>query len=88
MYRLTMKSGSDNFRDAAILDIIKALKKKGQKVVIYEPTLKDDSFNGVELVNDLGKFKKGCVVILANRLTPELEDVREKVYTCDLYARD
>ena len=88
VYRLTMKSGSDNFRDAAILDIIKALKEKGQKVVIYEPTLKDDSFNGVELVNDLGKFKKDCVVILANRLTPELEDVREKVYTCDLYARD
>ena len=88
VYRLTMKSGSDNFRDAAILDIIKALKEKGQKVVIYEPTLKDDSFNGVELVNDLGMFKKDCVVILANRLTPELEDVREKVYTCDLYARD
>ena len=88
VYRLTMKSGSDNFRDAAIHDIIKSLKEKGQKVVIYEPTLKDDSFNGVELVNDLGKFKEDCSVILANRLTPELEDVREKVYTRDLFERD
>ncbi len=88
IYRLTMKSESDNFRSAAIHDIIKILKEKKKDIVIYEPTLKSDDYNGVKVVNDLKKLKKECSVILANRMTPELEDVREKVYTRDLFARD
>ncbi len=88
VYRLTMKSDSDNFRDAAIHDIIKILRDNKKRVVIYEPTLKDDEFNGVKVVRDLKKFKEECSVILANRMTPELEDVRDKVYTRDLYSRD
>ena len=88
IYRLTMKSESDNFRSAAIHDIIKILKEKKKDIVIYEPTLNSDDYNGVKVVNDLKKLKKEGSVILANRMTPELEDVREKVYTRDLFARD
>lgn len=88
VYRLTMKSDSDNFRDAAIHDIIKILRDNKKRVVIYEPTLKDDEFNNVKVVRDLKKFKEDCSLILANRMTPELEDVRDKVYTRDLYSRD
>ena len=88
IYRLTMKSESDNFRSAAIHDIIKILKEKKKDIVIYEPTLNSDDYNGVKVVNDLKKLKMECSVILANRMTPELEDVREKVYTRDLFARD
>lgn len=87
IYRLTMKSDSDNFRDAAIHDVIKNLKEK-KKVIIYEPTLKDEEFNGVEVNNNLRQFKKDCSIIVANRITPEIEDVREKVYTRDLFSRD
>ena len=88
VYRLTMKSDSDNFRAAAIQDIIKMLDGKGKKMLIYEPTLRDDEYNGMKIENDLNKFKKNCSIILANRMTPELEDVREKVYTRDLFERD
>lgn len=88
VYRLTMKSDSDNYRDAAIHDVIKNIRKQKKKVVIYEPTLKCDEFNGVEVMHNLKQFKKECSVILANRMTPELEDVREKVYTRDLFSRD
>lgn len=88
IYRLTMKSDSDNFRAAAIHDIIKIFQKKGKRVVIYEPTLRDTEYNGVEILNDIKRFKQNCSVILANRMTPELEDVRDKVYTRDLFARD
>ena len=88
VYRLTMKSDSDNFRAAAIHDIIKTLRDNKKKVIIYEPTLKDAEYNGVEVTKDLDQFKKNCSVILANRITPELEDVREKVYTRDLFSRD
>ena len=88
VYRLTMKSESDNFRAAAIQDIIKMLKAKKKKMIIYEPTLKDAEYEGVEIVNDLKEFKKKSSVILANRVTPELEDAREKVYTRDLFERD
>ncbi|MBR3138442.1 nucleotide sugar dehydrogenase [Candidatus Saccharibacteria bacterium] len=88
VYRLTMKSDSDNFRDAAIHDIIKILRDNKKRVVIYEPTLKDDEFNGVKVIKSLKQFKEDCSLILANRMTPELEDVRDKVYTRDLYSRD
>ena len=88
VYRLTMKSGSDNFRDAAILDVIDILCKHKKKVIIYEPTFGGAEFNGMEVVQSLAKFKEEAHVIMANRMTPELEDVKEKVYTRDLFARD
>lgn len=88
IYRLTMKSNSDNFRASAIQDIIKHIAAEGKDVLIYEPALNDSEFNGTPVTNDIDSFKEGCSVILANRLTPELEDVREKIYTRDLFARD
>ena len=88
IYRLTMKSESDNFRSAAVHDIIKILIEKKKKVLIYEPTLKDKEFNGVEVTNDLKRFKNDCSIIVANRMMPEIEDVKEKIYTRDLFARD
>ncbi len=88
VYRLTMKSDSDNFRDAAIRDVIKNIMKKKKRVLIYEPILKDGEFDGAEVTSNLKTFKKNCSIILANRMTPELEDVKEKVYTRDLFARD
>lgn len=88
IYRLTMKSGSDNFRDAAILDVIDILREHKKKVIIYEPTLAGAEFNGMEVVRSIAKFKKESSVVMANRMTPELEDVKEKVYTRDLFARD
>lgn len=83
-----MKSGSDNFRSSAIQDIIKNLKAENQKIVIYEPTLNKEEFNGCKVVNDLDKFKNMSAVIMANRLDEKLIDVKEKVYTRDLFARD
>ena len=88
IYRLTMKTDSDNFRDAAILDILDILCEHKQKIVIYEPTLIDKKFKGIEVVESLRVFKNKSSVILANRMTPELKDVREKVYTRDLFSRD
>ena len=88
IYRLTMKSDSDNFRDAAIHDVKKILNGKKKKILIYEPTLKGTEYNGMKMTNNLKQFKKDCSVIVANRMTPELEDVRDKVYTRDLFARD
>ena len=88
IYRLTMKSDSDNFRDAAIQDVIKNIKKKEKKLLIFEPTFKGKEYEGVEVTHNLNQFKKKCSVILANRPSPELEDVREKVYTRDLFSRD
>ena len=88
IYRLTMKSGSDNFRSSAIQDIIKNLKAENQKIVIYEPTLNKEEFNGCKVVNDLEGFKNISSVIMANRLDKKLIDVKEKVYTRDLFARD
>ena len=88
VYRLTMKSGSDNFRSSAIQDVIKFLRGEGAEVIIYEPTLKDKKFNGFEIENDFDKFCDRSDIILANRLEDELREVAGKVYTRDLFARD
>ncbi len=88
IYRLTMKADSDNFRASAVWDIMDKLLDSGLKLVIYEPIVKEDNYNGIPIINNLEDFKKTSNVILANRFDKVLEDVSEKVYTTDIYSRD
>lgn len=88
IYRLTMKTNSDNFRQSSIQGVIRRLNEKGAKVVIYEPASREDSFFGNPVIKDLDAFKRTADIVVANRMADELKDISEKVYTRDLYARD
>lgn len=87
IYRLTMKTNSDNFRKSAIFDVIENLKKEDINIIVYEPSLDEDEIEGLKIVNDLDEFKKSDLIV-ANRVEDELKDVKEKVYSRDIYKRD
>lgn len=88
IYRLTMKTGSDNFRQSAIQGVIDRIKDHGIEVVVYEPVLEAEEFDGLQVLKDFNQFKEVADVIVANRLSDELKDVKDKVYTRDLFSRD
>ncbi|GAA0469113.1 nucleotide sugar dehydrogenase [Alkalibacillus silvisoli] len=88
IYRLTMKTDSGKFRQSAIQGVIERLRSKGVEIVVYEPSLTEDEFEGLKVINDFDQFKSSSDVIVANRLSEELQDVRNKVYTRDVFSRD
>lgn len=88
IYRLTMKTGSDNFRQSAIQDIMKMISKSGRKIIIFEPTVKDTKFETYEIENNMEQFKSRSAIIIANRIGDELDDVKKKIYTKDIFKRD
>lgn len=88
IFRLIMKSGSDNFRESSVFDIMKMLRGDGYEVIVYEPTVKEDTFNGWTLDNDLRSFMERCDIIMANRMSSELDPVRDKVFCRDVFNRD